>query len=698
MDAHIPPCTTQGLTIFAGAGCSMSAPASLPSWYTLNDAILEALWSRVEETYIPKRFRQQILPIIKQRRAAHTFPPDYQAQLMAERAGLHYFELLSVVDSKAYNAIHYYIALLAREGIVKAVFTTNFDTNFEKAFDDAGVPFGVHFDEEGFHSLAGNGKTPIPIVKIHGSCSSPTSLIDTRKQRLQGRSAALEQVLSQYIENFHVVFTGFSGADFDDNANYLGFRAAASTGKGFTYLRFPGSPLRKGMQELIRHWGPDKTFVIESDSAHYFQELLDEREVHYDPFVVPPGEDLSIGEKLAHKINSLESMDALNMLTALTESFGDEITARFLYDKTWKNRLPQDYEGEGFSRFLLNYGRSYVFNLQDRLERAESASVPVFTYTLGPPIPEDHVAFNYRKNPAYKNLFHVENVSAETTGLIALTETFLAVPDLFSQFPESFVKYLRAEPTALNLADIAYYYSHHAMIYSDFEKGLGALNHAILSMEAECDEPRQSRLLSRSALIKFRIPEEKIIASGYDDAVQAYELANQYHEPVLLALSELALATHARVSGDFQTAFAHIQQAMDRFSSLIRIPQYVECAVERLKILMLGFSDNSTDKEALLELLQQTIDTVNPYVTERAPAFEPEYCYLVGMIYKLFTDLPQEQVITWFTDSITLAEQYKQENKAEYYRETCAQLGILDKVTSMIAQLPPSSSESSNSV
>ena len=118
------------VVIFAGAGCSVAPPSSLPSWDDLNDAILNALWGRLEQYGLQNRFRKKILTAIKQKRKENMFPPDYQAQRMVECAGKKYFQLLSAVDSDTFNAVQYYAAILAKAGMVKAVVTTNFDRNF----------------------------------------------------------------------------------------------------------------------------------------------------------------------------------------------------------------------------------------------------------------------------------------------------------------------------------------------------------------------------------------------------------------------------------------------------------------------------------------------------------------------------------------------------------------------------------------
>jgi hypothetical protein len=161
------------VVIFAGAGCSVGAPASLPGWFDLNDAILDALWDRMAPYNLPDWTRGDVLSHIKAKRKQYAFPPDYQAQVMVERVGMKYFELLTAVDSDVYNAIHHYTAEGARAGLVKALVTTNFDRNFERAFAEARVSFRTFIDESDFNTFERRPPGGIPIVKIHGSCSSP---------------------------------------------------------------------------------------------------------------------------------------------------------------------------------------------------------------------------------------------------------------------------------------------------------------------------------------------------------------------------------------------------------------------------------------------------------------------------------------------------------------------------------------------
>jgi len=677
---------TDKIVIFAGAGCSMAPPSSLPGWNDLNDAILETLWDRLEEHRITKGFREKILTSIKEKRNENKFAPDYQAQLMEEQVGINYFKLLSAVDSNAFNPVQYYTALLSKAGLVKAVVTTNFDQNFERAFSKIGISHQDCFDKKGFLELANSWGDTVPIIKIHGSCTSPSSMVDTRKQRLKGRSKVLKTLLGDLIRNYHFIFVGFSGQDFNDNENYLGFKEAAPEAKGFTYTRFPGSSLTEGMNKLIQFYGEDKAEEIEYDPALYLEELLAKQEIKHPPFQISLQKNPSIRQKLEAKIAKIEPMEAINMLTSLTESYGDEVSARFLYDKIWKNRNPSDYEGEGFSKFLLNYGRSFVVNFQSRLERADSAGVLIRNIPLG-----EHSADHkdYLSNPAKKNLHHAENNSPETTGLIALAQTYMGNPVLFDLFPDGLTEGFTKKPSIYEAADIMYYYSLYAMIYGKIQESHDYLNMAIKDMEAEFDEPRMSRLLSRRALIKLRDTNLNMIKSGEQDAIRARKLAEKYHEPNLLALSSLALATCARKNNNGAEAHEFIGDAIDKYAGLVRIPQYIESLVEELKIILLRFQSDKADKQMLLDRMLEIKELASKLITERINVFEPEYCYLIGMIMVGFTDAPKTEYLPWFVDAVSLAQHHRQEHNCEYFKETCAQLNILNEVEQIISDRKP---------
>ena len=341
-----------------------------------------------------------------------------------------------------------------------------------------------------------------------------------------------------------------------------------------------------------------------------------------------------------------------------------------------------DYEEESLGRFLLNHGRSYVFNFQNKVERARAVEVDIFQFPVGE-APEGYG--DYFEDPAKMNLRHMGNTSPETAGLIGLVQTYNANPILFRDFPETLREQFRRQPTPTETADIIYYYSFYALVYGDASI-LTYLNWAITEMEKDCDEPRLSQLLSRRTMIKLRDADAEVEASAQEDAGRARALAEKYHEPHLLALSALALAMGARKRGDFPEAFRLIPEAEKNYADLKRIPQYVESILEYLKIILLGFQDESADKNMLLRLTHDIREKVNTYVVERISAFEPEFCYLMGMILENYTDASRDLVLGWFVDAVNLSRDFKLEVQHAYFRDTCAQLGILEDVEKRIAE------------
>ncbi|CAN5793897.1 hypothetical protein BH11BAC3_BH11BAC3_12920 [soil metagenome] len=140
-------------------------------------------------------------------------------------------------------------------------------------------------------------------------------------------------------------------------------------------MHLPGLTVRDSMKSLVDYYGTNKAACIACDPVEYLEEFLKTSRIPFAPFVIDNQNKLSIRDRLKIKVDDIEPMDAANMLIALVESYGDEKSARYLYDKVWRERIHSDYDADALSRFLLNHGRSYDFNFQDKKERAECAQV-----------------------------------------------------------------------------------------------------------------------------------------------------------------------------------------------------------------------------------------------------------------------------------------------------------------------------------
>lgn len=54
------------------------------------------------------------------------------------------------------------------------------------------------------------------------------------------------------------------------------------------------------------------------------------------------------------------------------------------------------------------------------------------------------------------------------------------------------------------------------------------------------------------------------------------------------------------------------------------------------------------------------------------------------MVFKLYTDAPKSEYLSWFVDALSLAQHYGQELNYLYFKETCSRLHILEEIEQII--------------
>jgi NAD-dependent SIR2 family protein deacetylase len=156
-----------GLVVFAGAGISMPPPSSLPSWYLINEVVLESLARRLEP-FAGRKFSEEVRQTLIATRNEKTrhFSPDYHAQIIEDECGPDYFRVLQALDAKEWNGCHSGIAALAKAGFIAAVVTTNFDRLLERALDAAGVRHRVYRKREEYETWR-VGEDSLAIIKVY---------------------------------------------------------------------------------------------------------------------------------------------------------------------------------------------------------------------------------------------------------------------------------------------------------------------------------------------------------------------------------------------------------------------------------------------------------------------------------------------------------------------------------------------------
>lgn len=231
----------EGLVIFCGAGVSMLAPTCLPSWWQMNEQVVQAL-SRQVEPFCGQERAVDWARQINARRDNRRFPPEFQAEIISRHYGPAYFKVLECLDSDEPNDVHLAIAALAASGHVRAIVTSNFDRLIEVAFIRLGVPLDVHFQARHFDDLArgleatSSRPSRCQLLELHGSVDDHLTLVDTLAQRMRGLSPAICSCLRHLLRSHYWLFLGYSGADLEGNAQYLCLRSEAERAVGFSWL------------------------------------------------------------------------------------------------------------------------------------------------------------------------------------------------------------------------------------------------------------------------------------------------------------------------------------------------------------------------------------------------------------------------------------------------------------------------------
>ncbi|MFX1254228.1 MAG: tetratricopeptide repeat protein [Promethearchaeota archaeon] len=251
------------VTFFVGAGISMIPPSCLPSWWQINHTILDALTDEASE-YVPDI--KKLTDHIKAREEQGVLPPEFVAELITERFGESYFEVLQVLEGDTPNQIHFWLALLAKVGMLTAIITTNFDTLIEQAFEAVGVPLRVLVDPEDYETvdfshIHSDTNSPCLLLKLHGTATRPNTCIDTLAARKRGFHPVIDQSLRELGSRTFWIFMGYSGADLNAEPNYLGIRARMTHAPGFAWLHLPETKPLPVVSELAQLYGSERGII-----------------------------------------------------------------------------------------------------------------------------------------------------------------------------------------------------------------------------------------------------------------------------------------------------------------------------------------------------------------------------------------------------------------------------------------------------
>ncbi|KAH9256312.1 hypothetical protein BASA81_005533 [Batrachochytrium salamandrivorans] len=204
----------RGGFVFAGAGISMAAPSSSPSWWALMNDLLKTTFEAVPEELAHLR---QILATGDVSRQPEEIMESFYF-FLKDRL-LTVFELLERGEP---NANHIALAKLAKAGKLKAILTTNFDRFIERALMAEGVEFQLVVTTKEFADYMATGCKRFAVLKIHGTVDRPETIVAVANHYKVAFALEKQQVFSHLLQTCPTLFVGYSGWDFE-HTNYQQF-------------------------------------------------------------------------------------------------------------------------------------------------------------------------------------------------------------------------------------------------------------------------------------------------------------------------------------------------------------------------------------------------------------------------------------------------------------------------------------------
>jgi NAD-dependent SIR2 family protein deacetylase len=198
--------SSKSIALFVGAGISRGA--GLPLANEIKDEIFQDICTPYLSTNIHPPDEK-----------IHSIMLELLLQVINDYIGNSINDISAIFSSQQPIKNHLFIARMAKRGLLKYIFTTNFDSLIEIALDVEGVSYYQVFDEETFN-LATNGDDIPWVIKLHGtipykSAKSADSMILTLNQVGKSLDRWKQIIIKKVLNEKSVLFMGWSDNDID---------------------------------------------------------------------------------------------------------------------------------------------------------------------------------------------------------------------------------------------------------------------------------------------------------------------------------------------------------------------------------------------------------------------------------------------------------------------------------------------------
>jgi len=237
---------SSGLVVFAGAGISVPAPSSCPTWIALRNEIITAFFDKlIRENWPTKPYLEQSKIDIRDHMKLR--PETFMWSLVSNIGLERVLAMIQGMDNASPNFNHGALAVLAKERITKAIVTTNFDTYIERSLENMGSKYDVARDEAESGAQVASRGDHVLIFKPHGCLSKPSSM-EYRIDQIQSLPEHKRRLLPDLLASAPVLVVGYSGND-EDIFPVMCTTLAASHFGSYICV-YPGSP----KDEPIQQW------------------------------------------------------------------------------------------------------------------------------------------------------------------------------------------------------------------------------------------------------------------------------------------------------------------------------------------------------------------------------------------------------------------------------------------------------------